>query len=108
MDGVGSRVVGVALLLGLAGGCCAAPWDVYPEATLPDRSCTTGGSVYGDDVYIWDCLNGSKVVVWQYSSEWVCRAPEREVVACGSPATIEADPSLDCAGPRPGREWMVR
>jgi len=104
---MGVRRLGMALVaLFAASGCCATPWDVYPSATLPDRSCTTGGSVYGDDIYIWECLSGEKIVVSQYSSELVCRAPVREVLACGELSAFEADPTFDCTGARAGREWL--
>jgi hypothetical protein len=91
-------------LLALA-GCCSDPWRAYPETKPPDRSCTTGSAVQGTDVYIWDCLQGKKVVVTQYSAEMTCQSPKREELACGAKSAIEGDPTLNCKGPRPGREW---
>ena len=93
------------LLLALS-GCCTAPWVRFPEKTPPDRSCTTGSAVQGTDVYIWECLRGQKVVVSQYSAEMTCQSATREVLACGARSTLEADPSLDCHGPRAGFAWV--
>jgi hypothetical protein len=88
-------------------GCCREPWRAFPEKTPPDRSCSTG-SVYGHDVYIWDCLRGQHVVVAQYSSEASCAAPVREVSACGAKTSLETRLALTparCSGARAGREW---
>jgi hypothetical protein len=97
----------IALVLVL-GGCCSDPWSAYPEKTPPDRSCTTGSGVQGTDVYIWDCLGGQKVVVTQYSAEMTCQSPKREKVACGAKTAIEDDPTINCKGARPGRDWVPR
>lgn len=90
------------------GGCCSDPWSAYPRATPPDRSCTTGSATHGTDVYIWDCVGGEKIVVTQYSAEMTCQSPKEEKLACGAKAAIEADPSINCKGARPGREWVTR
>ena len=93
------------MMLALAGCLCRDPWNAYPESTPPDRSCTTGSGTHGDDVYIWECLRGTKVVVSQYSAEMTCRSPVREELPCGQKSALEADPTFVCKGARPSREW---
>src|SRR5262245_31388138 len=100
-------VLALLLVLGLA-GCCSDPWQAYPQSHPPDRSCTTGSAVQGTDVYIWDCLAGHKIVVTQYSAEMTCQSPKREELACGAKTAIESDPTLNCKGARPSREWVPR
>jgi hypothetical protein len=72
----------------LLAGCCADPWDNFPMAQKPDRSCRTN-QVEGYDVYIWSCLSNQKVVVYKYSAEASCREPKRETAACNELTPIE-------------------
>lgn len=58
--------------------------------TPPDRSCRTG-EVHGYDVYIWECIDQQRVVVYAYSGETSCEEPQREVVACGQLTAIEQE-----------------
>jgi hypothetical protein len=83
------RLTALFLLLWSAGCLCRDPWTRYPNAVPPDHSYSTGGSVYGDDVYVWDCLEGKHIVVHQFSAEMSCSAAEREIVACGALTEFE-------------------
>ena len=98
--------IGCAIVLAAA-GCCADPWNAYPENISPDRSCSTGSS-HGHDVYIWECLRGEHVVVAQYSAEMTCQRAVRETSACGATTPLERSLALTpamCAGARPNRAW---
>lgn len=81
--------VGVVLVIA-TGGCCEKPWDAHPADVAPDRSCRTG-SVHGYDVYIWECREGQREVVYYYSAEMSCKEPEKETAACGERTPIEKE-----------------
>jgi hypothetical protein len=82
------RGVMVLCLLLILTGCCQKPWQAFPMAAAPDRSCRTG-TTHGYDVYIWDCYQKQKTVIYQYSAEMSCQSPQREIVACGKLTAIE-------------------
>ena len=56
--------------------------------TAPDSSFRTG-SVAGYDVYIWECLDGQRTVIFKYSAEMSCRDPEMQKAPCGDITDIE-------------------
>lgn len=89
-----ARTVGwtaVALvLLTATGGCCEEPWNAYPSEVPPDRSCRTG-SVSGYDVYIWECRNDQREVVYYHSAEMSCSEPQKETAPCGERTPIEEE-----------------
>ena len=101
-----------ALLLVALPGCCRSPWAAYPMPVPPDHSCSTGGSTHGDDVYVWDCYRGRRVVVSQYSSEMMCSGAESDSAPCGQQTALERKLGLAAGactrGARPGREWQTR
>ena len=71
--------------------CCRRPWKVFPDMPgSPDQSYMTG-TVYGYDVYIWECVKGERIVVFQYFAEMSCRKAEMQKVACGRQAPIEKE-----------------
>lgn len=89
-------------------GCCDDPWSAYPESTPPDISCDSGGSVWGYDVYIWECIDDRRKVVAKYSDEWSCDEPVREFAKCGELTDLEKRLKLTdemCTGARPGANW---
>ncbi len=92
-------------VLGLTGCLCRDPWMRFPSAVRPDHSYETGGSVYGDDVYVWDCLEGKHIVVHQFSAEMSCQAAEREVTACGELSQFEQRIAGQAHKP-PRRPWQ--
>jgi len=95
----------VVLVIGL-GGCCAEPWRAYPESTQPGEQYSTGDATHGEDVYVWDCLGGSRVVVSQYSAENSCQAPKRATAACGGTTETDTRLASENHGPiRSGRAW---
>lgn len=86
-----SLVKQVLMLLGLLlilSGCCQKPWQAFPMTTAPDRSCRTG-TTHGYDVYIWECKQKQKTVIYQYSAEMSCQPPQREIVPCGELTALE-------------------
>jgi hypothetical protein len=54
----------------------------------PDRGYQTG-TIYGYDVYIWDCYQGKRIVVWRTSAEMTVGQYAREEAACGGQTPIE-------------------
>jgi hypothetical protein len=59
--------------------CCRNPWSVFPDMPGPPDQSFRTGSVEGYDVYIWECLNGERTVIYQYSAEMLCRKELAEV-----------------------------
>ena len=85
------RKLSLYLLLALLlSGCCRRAWKVYRELPTPDEAYITG-STHGYTVYIWNCYNNKRVVVYQFSAEMSCKYPEKEEVACGEQAEIEKE-----------------
>ncbi len=68
-----------------------SPFNKYIVATgLPDPdSAYQTGTLYGYDVYIWECYQGKRIVVYRYSSEMTAGAYSREETACGGVTGIE-------------------
>jgi hypothetical protein len=100
----------VTALAGLTlSGCCRDPWSAHPMPVPPDHACATGSGTHGDDVYVWDCYQGKRVVVSQYSAEMSCSAPRQDTAPCGAVTKLETDLGLTAtacsSGARPGREW---
>ncbi|HZQ07101.1 MAG TPA: hypothetical protein VFD70_11015 [Anaerolineae bacterium] len=54
----------------------------------PDRAFQTG-TVYGVDVFIWDCYQSKHIVLYRESSEMRVGPYMRQEVACGEQAPIE-------------------
>lgn len=78
------------LLAGLMlAGCCSSPWNKFPMPVAPDRSCRTA-NVAGYDVYIWNCYEQQRVVIYKYSAEMSCEEPKKETTPCGGQAPIES------------------
>ena len=90
-------------------GCCRDPWSAYRMPVPPDHACTTGSSTHGDDVYVWDCHEGRRVVVAQYSAEMGCSPARQDTAPCGTVTRLETELGLSMAsctsGARSGREW---
>jgi hypothetical protein len=79
----------LAILLALS--CGGSPWSVSgAPKSPPDEQFRTGVEV-GEDVYVWHCYEGKRVVVTQTSSAcFGARSPELASGACGAPLTSEA------------------
>lgn len=77
---------------------------------LPDHACVAGSATHGDDVYIWDCHHGQRVVIAQYSGEMSCSTPRKDTAACGAVTKLETDLGLTASsctsGARSGRVWQ--
>ena len=98
----------ISLAVLALGGCCSDPWAAFPRKTMPDLQFSTGGGTHGYDVYVWDCHDADTVrtVVFQYSAEMTCKAPEQQTAACGTPTTFETSIAAEKREPaRAGREW---
>lgn len=54
----------------------------------PDRGYQTG-TIYGYDLWIWECYQGKHIVVSRYSSEMTRGLYNREVTPCGELTPIE-------------------
>jgi hypothetical protein len=94
------------LLVMAAASCCRRPWSMFPDMPgSPDQSYRTG-SVFGYDVYIWECLKGERIVIFQYSAEMSCRKAEMQKVPCGQQAPIEKEIEKMEKSPVPdGMRW---
>ncbi|HQY64400.1 MAG: hypothetical protein IPQ09_17830 [Myxococcales bacterium] len=80
--------------------CGGPPWSVAgaPDAP-PDRQFRTGTEA-GEDVYVWECHKGQRVVVHQSGS--ACLGTRPPVITrgpCGEPLPVESKfPPLDGGG----------
>lgn len=73
------------------------PWTSYPERTPPDEQYIAGGVTHGYEIYVWECLRGQRVVVYDYKAEWSCESPKRQTAPCGTKTPIEV---LTASDPR--------
>jgi hypothetical protein len=98
--------VACALFWGV--GCASSPWVEHPMTATPDRSCRTGHEV-GADVYIWECHEQRRVVVYQTCSALLgCDRAIRQTSECGDRTSIERElgDALNRCDPVPGpRAW---
>lgn len=88
-------------------GCQPEPWQAFPMPSEPDLQCRTGREM-GHDVFIWDCHEGRRVVVFQQCSALLgCDPAGRQTAACGSRAAIELELQLDeaCEPVPPKQRW---
>lgn len=84
-------------------GCCTMPWRAHRIAEPPDEACETGHAEAGDDVFVWYCLRGARVVVHQYRGTFACSAAVRETAPCGQLTPYERE-ALRPDTPSPERE----
>ena len=54
----------------------------------PDKSYRTG-ETHGYDVYIWNCLNNKRIVIYRFTAEMTCKEPVKETTICGDNTNIE-------------------
>jgi hypothetical protein len=85
----------VALLLVAAlapAGCffCLKPWQRYRMPRPPDLSCFEPG-IHGWTLFVWECVDGERVVIGQFSTEMMCRNPVREKGPCGQTTPLERE-----------------
>jgi hypothetical protein len=75
-------------------GCTDQPWDAFPMATMPDRTCSTGG-IGGYSVWEWDCTGGRHVVVARFHGDmFAFSTPKEDDAACGERTELEGDVRL--------------
>ncbi|MBY0555359.1 hypothetical protein K2P97_12575 [bacterium] len=80
----------ILLVLSLFSGCVSdVPWKTHKMIQSPDRSCFVGPSEQGCEVYIWNCLNNEKIVIYQCGSAFMMPNASRESVDCKSQAPFE-------------------
>ncbi len=90
--------------------CGGAPWAApgVPKRP-PDEQFGTGAEA-GEDVYIWNCHEGARVMVSQWGSAcYGTRAPVVERGPCGTPLPgekrFESDRPKDRAPSPPTQNW---
>jgi len=71
-------------------GCCSESWVKFPVMQGPDLSYRTGADG-GYDVYIWNCMNNRRVVIYKFTASFTCREPEKQTSQCGEITPIEAE-----------------
>jgi hypothetical protein len=87
-------VTGLLLFCALIGGalifttCTSGKYLTAAGLPDPDEGYQTG-TIYGYDVYIWDCFQGERVVLWRTSAEMTVGQYTRETTACGGQTAIE-------------------
>jgi hypothetical protein len=88
-------------------GCCSNPWSVTGAPDVPpDIEYREPDGTHGNDVYVWKCLQGRRVVVSQYTAEMSCREPRREEFACDALSPLEVATPEDKRVPVPeSRRW---
>jgi len=80
-------LLGSALLFTLPACCCAG----LPRGALstpPDVECMTGLEA-GEDIAIWNCVDGGHVVAWRTSSPLGCSGVTVQQAACGELTPFE-------------------
>jgi hypothetical protein len=87
--------LGILLLVCVAGvvivfisSCSVNKYIVAAGLPAPDSGFQTG-SIYGYDVFIWDCYQGKHIVLYHTSSEMTSGPYSRQETACGELAPIE-------------------
>jgi hypothetical protein len=86
----------VALLLVCCGGIVifllsSSPLNKYVVAAglpEPDRAYQTG-TIYGYNLYVWNCYQNKHIVVFHWTSEMTSHPFSREEAACGATTPIE-------------------
>lgn len=68
--------------------CSSNKYVVAAGLPKPDRGFQTG-TVYGIDVYVWECYQGKHIVLHRNSSEMTVGPYTREEAACGETTPIE-------------------
>lgn len=82
-------LVAVAILLFVVlASCSINKYAVAAGLPKPDEALQTG-TVYGYDLYIWECYQGKRIVVYRYSSEMTASSYTREEASCGETTPIE-------------------
>jgi hypothetical protein len=84
--------------------CGGRPWSVSGAPDVPPDMQFRTGVEAGEDIYVWNCFRGHRVVVRQFSSAcFGSRAPVMERGACGARLASEAhDPDPSDGGYSPG------
>ena len=77
-----------AVLAFLFTACSFNKYVIAAGLPTPDRGYQTG-SIYGYDVYIWECYQSKHIVVWRTSAEMSAGPFTREETACGATTPIE-------------------
>ncbi len=84
------KLLTIILIATTLSSCCARAWKVFRELPPPDESYRTGlGGTHGYDVYIWNCHEDKRVVVFSFSAEMSCKGPEKEETECGGMTPLE-------------------
>lgn len=60
----------------------------------PDYGYMTG-TVFGYNVYVWECYSGKRIAVYNHTSEMTASAYQREEVPCGGQTPIEKSTASD-------------
>src|SRR4029078_13062881 len=77
-----------AVLAFLFTACSFNKYVLAAGLPTPDRGYQTG-SIYGYDVYIWDCYGSKRIVLWRTSAEMSQSPYTREEAPCGGVTPIE-------------------
>src|SRR5262245_61642294 len=102
----------VAMLVCCAGAMLvlisSCSWNKYIVAAglpAPDRAYQTG-TIYGYDVFIWDCYQNKRIVLWHTSAEMTSGPFTREETVCGGVTPIEEKlADVEKRGRDPTRFW---
>jgi len=78
----------IAMITIFLGACCTQPWNRFPQLKRPDTSYRTGHS-HGYDLYIWECREGKRMVVYRHAGGMTCSEPVLETAPCGGQTPIE-------------------
>lgn len=78
----------VSALAFLLSSCSFNKYIVAAGLPAPDRAFQTG-TIYGVDVYVWECYQGKHIVLHRNSSEMAAGPFTREEAACGDTTSIE-------------------
>jgi hypothetical protein len=81
-------------------------WKKFPMSSPPGQQCRSGAEA-GYDVFVWECHEGKRVAIYQYSTPLSRRQPVREETPCGGRTPIEERLKLmnECEPPPEGLRW---
>ena len=86
----------------LAACWCPSP-HVWGAPTIPPDLQYQTGTTHGYDMFVWNCVDGARVVISQYSAEMTCQRAKLEVAPCGARTSLEV--SLAGERRRPITRW---
>lgn len=82
----------IALLLS---SCASSSWEKFPIKTQPDVSCNNGSGEAGYQIFVWNCLENERVVIYQWQSGLYKYPSKIEKSPCGKKTQFEKNEGIE-------------